>query len=207
MKKLVILAATIAIYSSAFADEMRTVLIQGTKTICANDKKPVAENSNLQVSIPESSIDGISWYSTGDVELNRNVNVKIGSRACTLPKGAVLEKVVIQISCAGDSAIKYFVSGPDDWYSEKLSDNNMERCGGQKVMFKRVAKSDIKFENDKYLMKDLKPIYMSDTQAQYNGVIDEQIGRVNFFVSSSETKYKIPYVTGAYVPVGATSQK
>jgi hypothetical protein len=58
MKKLILLAATIAISSSAFADEMTSILVQGTKTICSNDNLPVAMNSNLQVSVPESALQG-----------------------------------------------------------------------------------------------------------------------------------------------------
>lgn len=198
MKKLGLILLALTITSSAFADEMRTVLVQGTKINCSNDNKPVAENSNLQVAIPESALDGISTLSWGDVELNRNVNVKIGNRACTLPKGAVLEKAVIQIFCTEGSVLKFMDGSTGEWYEERLSDDSKARCGGNDYMFKRIAVEDLTLKQDQYFVKVPKPIFMSDSVVQYNGKIDP-VGKVNFF-TAKDMKFKVPYVTGSYEP-------
>jgi hypothetical protein len=198
-------SAIFSICTEVSADEMVTVLIQGTHTICSNDKKPVAMNSNLQVAIPESAIQGKSWYSTSEYSLARDVNVKIGSRNCTLPKwdgskGTVLERIVIQISCTEGSSIKFQDQSTGEFYDLDLyADGAKTLCGGESHMFKRVSARVLELEKDKYLVKDEKEIYMSDTKAQFNTANDPQFGRVNLF-TSSEMKYKIPYVTGVYVP-------
>lgn len=198
MKKLGLALLALTLTSSAFADEMRTVLIQGTKINCKNDGKPVAQNSNLQVAIPESSLDGIGTFSIGDVELNRDVTVKMDNRTCTLPSGAVLEKVVIKIFCSNDSVLKYFQKGPDEWMDLELA--STELCGGGASMFKRVAAGSLSLKNDKYYVGDKKEIYLSDSKAQFGGIINEDTKeRANFFTSSSGTKYSIPFVRGVYV--------
>lgn len=197
MKKLgLILLALIS--TSAFAvDDMRTVLIQGTNIKCKNDGKPVANKSNLEVAIPESALSGISAFSFGDVELDRDVTVKIDARQCVLPEGAVLEKVVIKISCANDSSLKYFQRGPDEWMDMELASSDL--CGGDENLFKRVAASSLSLKNDKYYVGDKKEIYLSDSKAQFSGVINEDTKEKANFFTSSKTKYTIPFVRGVYV--------
>jgi len=204
MKKLILLAAAITISTSALADEMRTVLVQGTNTICSNDGQPVAKDSNLQVSIPESSLQGTGW-SPKRYALARDVQVTIGKRKCTLPKwdessgkGTALEKVVVQIFCREKSALKFGISD-GSFLSEDLYGENGERklCGGKDFMFKRLSSSDLELENDQYVVDDIQPVYYSDRPVQFSGTIEPKT-RVNYFISPDETLYKVPYVRGLY---------
>ncbi len=214
MKKLILLAATIAISSLASADEMTSILVQGTKTICSNDNKPVAMNSNLQVSVPDSVLQGTTLAARklngSKYSLNRDVKVKIGARSCTLPKwdgkngGTVLEKVVIKIFCSEKSILVGRLSNGEPVDEDLYADGERTLCGGDGFMFKRIASSDLELENDKYVVDGEKNLYLSDSPNIFTGIMEPKT-KLTYFVSE-ETKYLVPYVIGSYVPSDGTAK-
>lgn len=208
MRKYMILIAVLVFSTSGMADDMRAILVQGTSTICTNDGKPVANESNLLVRVPDNAVQGninpfVRYGLSRDVKVK--ISTKNGIRECTLPKwdkykmsGTSLDKIVVQIYCSESSVLKFRISDGSFERESLFSEGSRKLCDGEAWMFKRVQAKNLEFENGQYRISELTPLLLSDSPQQFKAGIESDAVD-GYWLSPEETDYRIPFVYGKYV--------
>ncbi|MCB0272460.1 MAG: hypothetical protein KDD46_05550 [Bdellovibrionales bacterium] len=193
MKKLLTFSlCLIALFSHAHAleEENFTVLIPGSKK-CTDGTEVASKYTNVRVSLPDAALSN-NKFTWGDLQLSKAVTITTQKKTCTLDKGTVLERAIIELKCIENSVIDLVYGGQIvESYDLGEKENKRTTCGGNASVFKRVSQDDIYFEDGRYFVQEDANIILTDNMGSFGRTTDG-------------TQYTIPFVSGTLVKSGVS---